>query len=261
MSWLLPAAAAAAYGWAASRGGGGWPWSRTLAWLGGLATLAIALGPGVDAAADARLSAHMIQHGLLSLVAAPLLVAGAPVRLALRTLSRRDARRLARALHARPVRWLSRPVAGLALFAAVLAVVHVPAVYVFALEHPAAHGAEHAALFWSAVALWAPLIAADPVPARPGPLAGFVVLVLAMSAMGAVGAAIAASERVLYAPYAAGSADPLADQGLAGGLMWMGGSLVVIPVMLALAWRALAAEERRQLVRDRRAASLPGGRG
>jgi len=259
MSWLLLVALAAGYGWAVARSAGDWRWTRTLAWIAGLATIGVALGPWVDPAADARLSAHMVQHALLSLVAAPALVAGAPVRLALRTLPRADGRRLARALHAWPVRALGHPLGGLAAFVLVLTVVHVPAVYVFALEHPAAHAIEHAALFWSAVALWAPLIAADPVPARPGPLAGFVVLVLAMSAMGAVGATIAASERVLYLPYATGSADPLADQALAGGLMWMGGSIVVIPVMLALVWRALAAEERRQQVRDRRAAALTGG--
>jgi cytochrome c oxidase assembly factor CtaG len=231
-----------------------WPWTRTASGLAGLAVLGVAFESGLDERSAQLLSAHMLQHGLIGLVAAPLLVAAAPVRLALGALPRERARSLARLLAHRPLRALAHPVSGLAIFVAVLAVVHVPAVYEAALRQPVLHGAEHAALLWSAIALWAPLAGADALPHRAGPLARVAVLIGAMSAMGALGAALAGAHRVVYSSYAAPAAalgrDPLADQALAGGVMWIGGMIVVLPALLALAWAALAREERRQRARE-----------
>jgi len=231
-----------------------WPPARTAAGLGGLATLGVAFAPGLDERSAQLLSAHMLQHGLVALVAAPLLVAAAPVRLALGTLPRTWRRSLARLLHRPWLRLLAHPISGLVIFVAVLAAVHVPAVYEAALLTPALHGAEHAALLWSAIALWAPLVAADPLPHRAGALARVGVLIGAMTAMAALGAFLAAAHRVVYPSYAAPSIalgrDPLQDQALAGGIMWIGGMVVVLPALLALAWAALAGEERRERARE-----------
>ena len=231
-----------------------WPRARSAAGLAGLAVLGVAFASPLDGRADELLSAHMLQHALVTLVAAPLLVAAAPVRLALGALPRDRARSLARALRARWLRVLSHPLTGLAIFVVVLAVVHVPAVYEAALRTPLLHGAEHAALLWSAIALWVPLAGADELPHRAGALTRLAVLVVAMTAMGALGAALAASHGVVYASYVAPTValgrDPIADQALAGGVMWIGGMLVVLPVLLALAWSALARDERRQRVRE-----------
>lgn len=260
MSWLVAVAASGLYVWAAATRTGGWPPQRTVVWLGGLTVLVVALNSGLDSAAEEKLSAHMVQHGLISLVAAPLLVAAAPVRLALATLPRSTARTLARTLHARALRGLVHPVAGLTVFVTVLVGIHLPAIYVLALRNPTVHAVEHAALFWTAVALWAPLIAADPIPRRLGAVGTITILVAAMSAMGAIGAAVSGAGHVLYAPYATAAPGALADQELAGGIMWIGGMAVVLPTLLVLAWRALAAEERRQRVRDRRALAVPENR-
>ena len=241
----LLAATAVLLVWAARRHPR-WPAHRTVAGLAGLGALAVALGSGIDARGDELLSVHMVQHALLSLVAAPLLVLAAPVRLALGTLPRTERKNLARALHSPPARLLSHPVAGLVLFAGTLLVVHVPAVYDGALQDPVLHGVEHAALFWSAIALWAPVIAADPLPHHPGPLTRFAVLAAAMGVMGVLGAAIAVAGGPVYTHYA----PDLGDQRLAGGIMWIGGMGTVLPAMLLLVFGALMAEERRQRVRE-----------
>lgn len=249
MTWLVLAALALAYTVAARRSTA-WPPRLTLAWIAGLAILAAALTGPVDAAADRLLSMHMVQHQLVALLAAPLLVLAAPVRLMGLACGREVRRELGRVLTSRPVRVLTRPSAGLATFAVVLALVHVPGVYGAAVRSDALHALEHAALFWSAVALWVPLLAPRPLPRRAGGVGVVGVLLGAMGAMGALGAFLAGTDEVVYPVYAGRSADPVADQHLAGGLMWVGGMAVVLPALLLLAWRALAEEERRQRVRE-----------
>ncbi len=237
-----------------------WPGRRTVSALGGLAAVAVALESGVDARADELLSAHMVQHMLLGLVAAPLLVASAPVRLALGTLPRGPRRALARGLHSPVARGLIHPLSGLVLFVGTLAVIHVPAIYGAALDAPVLHGAEHAALLWSAIALWAPVIGVDPLPHRAGVVMRASVIIGAMVAMNALGAFLVATDRVLYRAYVASSLelgrDPLADQVLAGGLMWVGGMAIVLPVLVIVAWQALIGEERRAQAREAYAAPV-----
>jgi cytochrome c oxidase assembly factor CtaG len=249
-----PAAALYALGVARGRR---WDWRAAAAWALGLAVLGIALTPAMDRAADRELSMHMVQHGLIGMVVAPLLVAGAPVRVALAAVPPATGRRLTTVLHR--LRAFAHPAVGTAAFVAVLAVVHVPAVYDLSLRAPAVHGVVHAALLWSALLLWLPLLAADPLPHRASPAATVAALIIAMAAMAALGAAIAAQQQVLYAPYAGRTPDALADQRLAGGVMSLGGMVVVLPALLILAWRALVAEERRAVARERRGLIAGGG--
>jgi putative membrane protein len=225
------------------RRAGAWPRARTASGLGGLAALALA--GLLDARADAQLSVHVAQHGALVLVAAPLLVAAAPVRLALAVLPHRGRRTLGRALHRPVVRTLAHPAVGLLAFAAVTALAVAPAVEDAALRHPLLHALQHAALLWSAILLWLGAIAVDPLPRRAGPI-GRVALVLAgMVVMAVAGAVVATADHPLYAAY-----PDLADQRTAGGIMWMAGMVASLPALLACAWSALHAEERRQRARD-----------
>lgn len=219
-----------------------WPARRTAAGLAGLAALGASTLVG-----DASLTDHMVEHQLIAIVAAPLLVAAAPVRLALGTLARGPRDRLASALRSRPAHVLAHPATGLGCALAVLATMHVPAVYDATLRSPALHGAEHAALLGSSLALWATLVAADPLPHPPGAVTRLVVLVVAMTAMAILGAVLATAASPIYAAYPS-----LTDQQTAGGIMWMGSMIVTLPVLLACVWSALAAEERRQTVRDAR---------
>jgi cytochrome c oxidase assembly factor CtaG len=232
----------------------------TVCWFAGLAVLAAATSPALERAADRELSMHMVQHELLGLVAAPLLAAGAPVRLALAASFRATRLRIARLLHARVVVALTHPAIGAPLFVGVLLAVHLPAVYDLTLRSGAAHAAVHAALLWSAVLLWVGLLGADPLPRRVSATATIAALVVAMGAMAALGATLAAEQHVVYAPYARPGIDALADQHVAGGLMSVGGMVVVVPLLLALAWRALVAEERRATVREARGLPAEGAR-
>lgn len=245
----LPLAAALAYAVGLARSGelSGATRVRALAWAGGVAALAIALSPPLDAWADARLSAHMVQHLLIAMVAAPLLVAGAPVRLALRALRRPARRRLAHALHHRAARWLARPACGWAAFTAVMLGTHLTPLYGLALRHPLVHAVEHIAYLAAGLAYWAPLVGADPLPSRPGSAGRVAWLLASMPPMGLLGAWLLTGP-LRYREYAGSGA--LADQRVAASVMWVGGSLVLALATVVLVSAALGAEERRQRRRE-----------
>jgi putative membrane protein len=116
---------AAALGRRRDRRGRSWPPMRTVCFLAGLAVL-VDLYSGIGSNADLRLSVHMVEHMTMWLVVAPLLAAGAPVRLAFYALPRTGRRRLSGYLRSRPVSVLTSPVGSVSLFSAVLPVAHLP---------------------------------------------------------------------------------------------------------------------------------------
>ena len=226
-----------------------WPRARTAAFGAGLAVLVLALACSngaqdeADLAAHRRLSAHMVQHLLLVFAAAPLLVAGSPVALVLRA-TRRGSRRTAGTVRAGVV--LGHPLVGWIALPAVMAVTHFTGLYDAAVRDPALHAGEHVAYLLAAVAFWRPVLGADPVRRRPGPVGRLLYLLLAAGPLALVGVAMQASTRPWYAAYA-GRPDALADQHTAGALMWVGGGLALAAVLLGVAWSAIEREPRRRL--------------
>src|SRR3954452_24638295 len=184
----------------------------------GLAVLVAALLPPFDAAADEQLSVHMVQHLLIVLVAAPLLVAGAPIRLALRHLPRRGRDALVRVLHSRLARVLGHPVVAWSVFAAVIVGTHVPAVYDLALRAPGLHACEHALYLWAALIFWAPLIGVDPVPHRLSSIGGVLSMRTALLPMTVVAVWRLPADSVVYHHYSS-----LSDQRNGAVVMWLGG--------------------------------------
>jgi putative membrane protein len=216
------AAAAGAYAFGVSHLTRRWPWWRSVAWYSGLVVLAIAL-----LGAGGGLTAHMAEHVLLTVVAPPLLVIGAPHALTARSTGRT----------LRRVRFLVWPPFAWSLFAAAMLLWHLTGAFDFAVDHPWAHGLEHAVLFWTAVGFWVPVCAAPPAPRTLGPIARLVYLLTAMAPMGVIGA--------LFMNRGT------ASDANAGAAMWVGGGYVLVIATVAAAWQSLEAEERRQRARER----------
>jgi putative membrane protein len=229
------------------------PWSplRAGAFALGLFALLAALSPPLDARADARLSAHMVQHLLLTLVAAPLLVAGTPFALLLRALPRRAARGLVRALRSPAGRFLTHPLLGWSLLPALMLATHLTGLYELALRHPLVHATEHAAYVAAALLFWLPVLGDAPTKHRLGAVGRLLYLLLAMPAMAAPGVVLSIDEHVRYPSYGAGPA-ALADQHAAGAIMWVAGSIVAGALTVIAAWLALEQEERRAAAREAR---------
>lgn len=181
----------------------------------------------------------MVQHLVLAFVAAPLLVLASPLALALRATRARARRALAAPALAHPIlAWLALP--------ATMALTHLTGLYQAALEHPVLHAAQHVAYLGAAALFWRPVLGADPVPHRPGPIGRLVYLVLAAGPLAVVGVAMESSTRPWYAAYA-GHPDALADQHAAGAIMWVSGGIALAVMVVATTWAAVEREHRRRL--------------
>lgn len=117
----------------------------------GVLVLAVAfLGPLHDLSEERLFSAHMVQHLLAVLVAAPLLLAGTPDWL-LRPLLRPH-------LVERLARFFTSPLPAFVVSNVVLNVWHVPAFFDAAVRYDGVHAAQHATLLASALLLWWPVL-------------------------------------------------------------------------------------------------------
>ncbi len=230
---LLVTAAAYAYGLVRVRalGRAFAPW-HAVAFAGGLATIAGSVSGPFDELADGSLAWHMAQHLVLVSLAAPLLLLGAPHRLALAALPPGPAAALARVLNSAPLRLLVHPGVAWLQFAVVLYGTHFSPLYEAALENEAVHACEHALYLASAIVFWTPLLAVAPAPHAPPHPIRILALFFALPMSAFLGFAFYVNRTVMYAHYAA-RPGALADQTQAGVVMWLAGSG---PLLLAILW-------------------------
>jgi putative copper resistance protein D len=253
----------AAYLWGVRRvvrAGGSVDRSR-VRWFAACAlVLVVALCSPIAAVSEERFSVHMVQHLLLTYGAAPLLAFSAPVTLALQACGPgASRRRLLALLHSRLLRAVSHPVVTWVLFAAVMYVTHFSRLYDASLGNPFLHGVEHLLYLGAAVLFWWPVVRRDPVPGVfPWPArVGY--LFLAMPLQSFLGVAIFNSDRVLYAHYAA-RAGALADQQLAGAIMWAGGDILMLTALFCAIAAWMRSEARATVRLDAQLDALRAGR-
>ena len=197
--------------WArAGAGRGVTPWHAASFTAGMLVLAGTALAPF-----DALLWSHMVQHELLMVVAAPLLVLGRPMVA------------LARIVPLRMPRALGEPLIAWALHAAAICAWHVPSVFVAATASEPLHFAQHASFLASALLFWWMVFARRD-------LSALIALFGTMLYTGALGALMTFSRAPWYAGYA------LADQTLAGLVMWIPAGLAYPAAALYIGSRWLA---------------------
>ncbi len=217
---------------------------RSLCFAGGLSVILIAVVSPLDALAGALASAHMVQHVLLLLVAAPLLALAAPANMLLRgspAAVRHGAGRLRRRF--RLVRL--GPAAIWALHVATIWFWHAAVPYDAALEHHALHVAEHASYLTTGVLFWG--VVAGGRRAVSNGLGIMLVFTMAMQSV-FLSALLTFASGPWYSSYRtttqAWNLEPLADQQLAGVIMWIPAGLVYLGFALALLVRWIKAAER-----------------
>jgi putative membrane protein len=224
------------------------PMLRVVAFLAGLATLALALVSPIDSIGEERLFAvHMLQHLLIGDVAPLLIVLGLtgpllrPV-LALRPLA--GARRL---LH---------PAIVLPVWAANLALWHVPSLYDAALEDDLVHALQHSCFFGAGLVLWTLILGLLPAPRWYGAGARFASLAFVWVAGGVVANVLLWSTHAFYQPYVDAprtwGISALTDQRTGGGIMLLEMTIVVTGAFVLMGLRWLDQAEARQAREDER---------
>ncbi len=214
----------------------------------GIAALLIALTGPAHELAERSFAGHMTQHMILLVVAGPLLAAGAiglPLSLA-----------GPRRLRSRWARWrvgsvgnrLRRPGNLAVLAGAAQALViwawHLPVLYHLALRNEVAHAIEHSCFVGTATLLWSTLLGSER-HRLPGPVA-VLLLFATMLPAAALGAALTLAPVPLYPPDALAPAggDALADQQLAGLVMWIPMDVLALAAALVVFRRWLARLDR-----------------
>ena len=264
------AVAALVFGWAARRvrdrhTANPHPVYRSWLFMGGLVAIGLALVSPVEAYEGQLFSVHMVQHMLLELVAAPLLLAGAPITLALRASSPTWRRRLLAVLRSRIVHVVSFPIVAWLLFAGVNWGWHFSTLYDQALENDLLHYVQHASFLGAALLFWWPVIGADPSPWRlPHPVR-LLYLFLAMPQNSFLGVALMSASTVMYPHYVTNLREwgpaPLEDQQLGGVIMWVVGDVVFLAGMAVVIVLWMRHEERRTVRLDARLAAERAARG
>lgn len=233
------------------------PRRRMLAWSVGLAVVAVALLSVVDVYADELFTVHMVQHLLLTMIAPPLLLQGAPITLLLRSASPTHRQRwILPVLESRIVVAFTHPLVCWVAFALVMWGSHFSPLFDAALADDGVHVAEHALYLGAGLLFWLPVAGVDPYPHRLGHAARVGYMLLALPQNSFLGLAIFAAPAVLYPHYAAveraWGPTPLEDQQLAGGVMWAAGDvLFLVPLLfVVVAW--FRSEEEKGRLHDER---------
>ena len=222
---------------------------RLVVFLAGVALLALPVVSPLDAIGEEYLlSGHMLQHVLIGDAAPALVLLALSGPLLFFVLPAQVLGPLARFQPLRAaLRALARPAVALGIWAGVLAVWHVPALYEAALRTEWVHDLEHVSFVLAGFLLWYQLL--DPARraelTRGGRIAVGAVALVAGQVLSSV---LLFSGRVLYEPYALQDErllglSPLNDQRLAGAVM-MAEQLVAIGTLCAFLLLAADQEER-----------------
>lgn len=242
-----------------------WPVGRTVVWLAGCAVLLLATSSGIGRYAPAMFSVHMAQHMLLSMLVPILLVLGAPMTLALRSLpaAGRGAAPgprewLLAAVHSKAARVLSHPLVTLPLFVGSYYALYFSGLFAAGVDAHWAHLLMSTHFIVIGFLFFWPLIGIDPAPRRLPPVVRLGVVFLSLPFHAFFGVILMSSASVIGRDFYAALGLPwvpdlLADQRLGGGLAWASGELPLLIVLIALVVQWSRLDERTARRADRRA--------
>lgn len=237
--------------------------SAIVAFACGWLTLVVALVSPVHEVSEQLFSMHMVQHELLMALAAPLLVAARPGPALVWAIPPRQRPVLVRVVRSGPVRatWhaLTQPLTAWLVQGIIIWVWHLPVLFEATLRSDGVHALQHLAFLGSAVTFWWSIMHGRRA-AR-----GLAILSLFTTAVhtGVLGALMTFARTPWYPAYGPGPAawglSPIADQQLAGLIMWIPASAAYLVAALSTAYRWLRDSEWEVSERER-AALAPAAR-
>lgn len=244
---------------------------RILAFYAALATIVAALDSPIDDEVTKLFWVHMVQHVMLMMIAAPLLVLGAPWLPIWKGLPLRARKQLgvwyltspAWQTVRRAARRLVTPLVAWTLFNVDLCAWHVPGVYELTLRNQAVHELEHVSFLVLGVLFWIQVLDSPPLRARLDLATGVAYVLTAATVAWALAIVLAFASSPFYSAYAElgsrpGGITALADQHLAAGIMWGPGSVPYATFVFVALYRWLAPEDEALDARGRRSSGADG---
>jgi putative membrane protein len=233
--------------WRAAGIGKGITRTEALAFAGGWITLVVALEGPLHELSERLLSAHMVQHELLIVVAAPLIAFSSPFIAFAWIAGRRPRLTAGLSTIAARIHFLTAPAFVWLLHALALWIWHLPSLYEAAVADETLHAIEHSCFFGTALLFWWGIA-----HGRYGRLgSGAAVIYVFATALhsGALGALLTFSSRLWYPIYdvttPGGWLTPLEDQQMAGLIMWIPSGVIFVVVGLGFLAAWIREAERR----------------
>ncbi len=197
----------------------------------GALLLLLALVSPIDSYGDDLFWVHMVQHMIMVMLVAPLLLLGAPVTLALRASSNRVRREyLIPLMDSRFARVLTYPPVALVLFVASIWVWHLPVAYEAAIGNDTLHAFEHISFLGGALLFWWLVVAADATRLRPAHVGRIALLIAALLQNIALALILTSIDEPVYDWYVDLTRDwgpsALIDQRIGAGVMWVPGAMM-----------------------------------
>jgi putative membrane protein len=216
---------------------------QRLCFWSGWASLVIALISPLHPMGEVLFSAHMVQHEILMLISAPLLVLSRPLVTFLWALPFEWRRTLGRWSKAPAIRnpwlWMTAPFAAWWIHAVAIWAWHAPVLFQATIHNDLIHTAQHLSFFLTALLFWWSLFYAH---GRRAYGSGVLYVFTTAIHTGILGALLTFAPRPWYPIYSnttqAWGLTPLQDQQIGGLIMWVPASLVYLAAGLVLfaAW-------------------------
>jgi cytochrome c oxidase assembly factor CtaG len=224
---------------------------RMAAFVAGWVSLVIALVSPLHKMGAVLFSAHMTQHEILMVIAAPLIAMGKPLIAFLFALPLRWRERVAaltsKSVFRRAWLWITAPVVVWALHGLTLWVWHLPALYEATLDHELIHATQHISFLATALLFWWTLI--DGRQGRLGYGAALIYVFTTALHSSVLGALITFTQQLWYPIYSsrttAWGLNAIADQQLGGLIMWIPSGVVFLVIGLAMLAAWIGESERR----------------
>ncbi len=229
-------------------------WYKFTASVLGLVLLATALAGPLDYYSGDLFAAHMSQHIVIAMFAAPLLLLARPMHAYIWALPRPLRVGVGTALTnsgviIKVMRILTRPTVALPLFIGTLYAWHIPEAYNQSLKDEWLHLFMHFTMFTTAVLFWWPIIGPPPIRTKLTHPQRIVYLLLAVTPTAVLAAIITLSKSVLFDFYLDSpghfSWSPTEDQRTGGLLMWIPGNFVYLTTVTILFFKWFKEEEQK----------------
>ncbi|HEX4015461.1 MAG TPA: cytochrome c oxidase assembly protein [Frankiaceae bacterium] len=237
------------------RRGDRWPVGRTLAFIGGLISVLAVTGTGIGGYGMRLFSVHMFQHMVLSMLSPVLLLLGAPITLALRTLpgGRRGPRGLLLSiLHSRAMRLLTSPLVTIPLFLGSLYGLYFTTLFDVAMSTWWGHDWMLAHFLTVGLLFFWPIVAIDPSPRRAGHGLRLLELLATTPFHAFFGIAVMMSTHPVVGFFRHSSGiwriSSAGDQNTAGSIAWAFGEVptAILVVLIAVSWAKTSDREARR---------------